>query len=837
MENDFGGRRAGLPVYAHYQLIIDELTRQRPLAAPSVLKFSSEEHLSRPWRYVIEFTSPLAALPASAIVNQPAFLLLHPDSLIGFTPPTPRTIAGFVTAFGELDSSADETRYQLVLQPRLALLDNGINSAIYQNQSVIDVVESILRNHGFTPVDYRSELETTFPSRPFIHQYQESDYAFIARLLADVGIWFRFEYDAEFQRDVLVLAEAGWGALQGPAIPFRHPAGLFDGGLESVWQISVETQALPRQVRLDDENPRLAGHSLLALCEIAPDNRLAHGEVYLYGEHYLTPGKAHQLEAEQGLWYAQVRAERYQAQEIIFRGQSNAMELKPGMSITTPGKSWPQAPNGLLIVSTTAREIGRSTAYTVSFTAIPRDGERTYRPPLLPWPKIAGTLPARISGPLDHPDYADLTIEGEYRVKFGFDQQSHWYKGMESCPLRLARPYAGETYGWHFPLLAGTPVMIGFINGDPDRPYITAALHDSGSPDVVNRYSDHRNVLRTPRNNKIRIDDEKNEEHIKISTDYAGKTQLNLGHMVNSKRRKRGDGFELRSDSYGALRGGKGLLLTTETKTAAQGQQLDMADTVQQLQAALALARSLQQRAQLAQASPADTAAQQQLIDELNELSQPGVVVYGDGGIAQVTPKTLQHSAGENLVATAGQDASFSILRRFSVAAGEMFSVFARRLGIKLIAAAGKVQIQAQQDQMELTAFADLQLTSSDGRIVLNAKKELLLMCGGAGIRIKDGIVEQLAPARIVLKSPQLIYQEGESVSQAMPLFAREDAGLKYRLHMDGDPGHVLVRQKFRLHRQDGSVAEGVTDDNGESPLLNINELENATIELIKGVI
>jgi len=136
-----------------------------------------------------------------------------------------------------------------------------------------------------------------------------------------------------------------------------------------------------------------------------------------------------------------------------------------------------------------------------------------------------------------------------------------------------------------------------------------------------------------------------------------------------------------------------------------------------------------------------------------------------------------------------------------------------------------------------LTAFADLQLTSSEGRIVLNAKKELLLMCGGAGIRIKDGIVEQLAPARIILKSPQLIYQEGESVSQAIPLFAREDAGLKYRLHMDGDPGHVLVRQKFRLHRQDGSVAEGVTDDNGESPLLNINELENATIELIKGVI
>jgi len=109
-------------------------------------------------------------------------------------------------------------------------------------------------------------------------------------------------------------------------------------------------------------------------------------------------------------------------------------------------------------------------------------------------------------------------------------------------------------------------------------------------------------------------------------------------------------------------------------------------------------------------------------------------------------------------------------------------------------------------------------------------------MCGGAGIRIKDGTIEELAPTRITQKSPVLEYQGGDSVKQAMPSFESGAFELKYRLHFNGDPTHVMKNQKFRIRRQDGSVTEGVTDEQGESSLLQMHELENAVIEIIKGV-
>lgn len=68
-----------------------------------------------------------------------------------------------------------------------------------------------------------------------------------------------------------------------------------------------------------------------------------------------------------------------------------------------------------------------------------------------------------------------------------------------------------------------------------------------------------RNVLRTPANNKIRLDDERGKEHIKVSTEYGGKSQLNLGHLVDAGKEQRGEGFELRTDS-GAVRAKKGIL-------------------------------------------------------------------------------------------------------------------------------------------------------------------------------------------------------------------------------------------------------------------------------------
>ncbi|MCG8173073.1 type VI secretion system tip protein VgrG, partial [Brenneria goodwinii] len=116
--------------------------------------------------------------------------------------------------------------------------------------------------------------------------------------------------------------------------------------------------------------------------------------------------------------------------------------------------------------------------------------------------------------------YAHLDKMGRYRVKFDFDLDN-WKTGYESLWVRLAKPYSGDTYGMHLPLLAGTEVAIAFEEGNPDRPYIACALHDSRHPDHVTQANNKRNVIRTPANNKLRMEDERGKEHIKLSTEYG----------------------------------------------------------------------------------------------------------------------------------------------------------------------------------------------------------------------------------------------------------------------------------------------------------------------------
>ena len=67
-----------------------------------------------------------------------------------------------------------------------------------------------------------------------------------------------------------------------------------------------------------------------------------------------------------------------------------------------------------------------------------------------------------------------------------------------------------------------------------------------------------------------------------------------------------------------------------------------------------------------------------------------------------------------------------------------------------------------------------------------------------------------------------------------MPSFQDGEFTRRYVLHAEGDPEQVLKNQKFRVHRQDGSVIEGVTDEQGQSSLLNMHELEKMAIEMIK---
>jgi type VI secretion system secreted protein VgrG len=137
-----------------------------------------------------------------------------------------RVIQGVVTGFERLSTSKDETRYALTLQPRLALLDRSHQNAIYQDMSVPQIVEKILRErHGMRGQDFLFSLSKEYPRREQVMQYGEDDLHFITRLLGEVGIWFRFTTDTRLNIDVVEFYDSQQGYEKGLTLPSVPPSG------------------------------------------------------------------------------------------------------------------------------------------------------------------------------------------------------------------------------------------------------------------------------------------------------------------------------------------------------------------------------------------------------------------------------------------------------------------------------------------------------------------------------------------------------------------------------------------------------------------------------------
>lgn len=746
--------------HSHHKLKI------RGLKSPvDVLTFTGHEQLSSPFRYDIQFTSSDKAIaPESVLMQDGAFSLTAPP-VQGMPVQTAlRTLHGVITGFKHLSSSQDEARYEVRLEPRMALLTRSRQNAIYQNQTVPQIVEKILRErHQMRGQDFVFNLKSEYPAREQVMQYGEDDLTFVSRLLSEVGIWFRFATDARLKIEVIEFYDDQSGYERGLTLPLRHPSGLFDGETEAVWGLNTAYSVVEKNVTTRDYNYRTATAEMMTEQHDATGgDNTTYGEAYHYADNFLQKGDKEA--AESGAFYARIRHERYLNEQAILKGQSTSSLLMPGLEIRVQGDDAPAVfRKGVLITGVTA-SAARDRSYELTFTAIPYSERYGYRPALIPRPVMAGTLPARVTSTVKNDIYAHIDKDGRYRVNLDFDRDA-WKPGYESLWVRQSRPYAGDTYGLHLPLLAGTEVSIAFEEGNPDRPYIAGVKHDSAHTDHVTIQNYKRNVLRTPANNKIRLDDERGKEHIKVSTEYGGKSQLNLGHLVDAGKQQRGEGFELRTDMWGAVRAKKGIFISADAQDKAQGQVLDMTDALAQLREAQSLVEALCSATEVAKAELADLQTQKVMMSEaLEELKKSAMLLSAPEGIAQVTPKSLQLSAGENIISTSGKNSDFSVLKKFTVAAGETVSLFAQKLGIKIFAGKGKVEIQAQGDEMLLDALKDIRISSSEGRILISAKNEIILTSGGGYIRIGDGTVECAAPDKIIERGAVWQKFSGQSI-------------------------------------------------------------------------
>lgn len=814
--------------HSHHALKIRGLS-----SGVDVLSFEGKEQLSAPFRYDIQFTSSDKSIaPESVLMQDRAFSLTAPP-VQGIPTQTPlRTLYGVITGFKQLSSSRDEARYEVRLEPRLALLSRSHQNAIYQNQTVPQIVEKILRErHEMRGQDFVFNLKGDYPSREQVMQYDEDDLTFISRLLSEVGIWFRFSTDARLKIGVIEFYDDQSGYERGLTLPLRHPSGMSDSGTEAVWDLNTAYSVVSRSVTTRDYNYREAmAEMTTGQFDVTGGDNTTYGEAYHYADNFLKTGD--KATPESGAFYARIRHERYLNGRAILKGQSTSSLLMPGLEIKVEGNDAPEVfRKGILITGITA-SAARDRSYELTFTAIPYSERYGYRPPLIRRPVMAGTLPARVTSTTANDVYAHIDKDGRYRVNLDFDRDT-WKPGFESLWVRQSRPYAGDTYGLHLPLLAGTEVSIAFEDGNPDRPYIAGVKHDSAHTDHVTIQNYKRNVLRTPANNKIRLDDERGKEHIKVSTEYGGKSQLNLGHLVDAGKQQRGEGFELRTDMWGAIRAKKGVFISADAQEKAQGQALMMDEALSQLQEALSLVEALHSAAEVAKSELADLQTQKTLLSEtLTELKKSALLLSAPAGIAQVTPKSLQLSSGENLISTSGKNTDFSVFKKFTVAAGEAVSLFAQKLGIKIFASKGKVEIQAQSDEMLLDACKDLRISSSDGKILISAKNEIILTSGGGYIRIGGGTVECAAPDKIIERGAVWQKFSGQSISQAMQEWDSTDFSITPEI-LWKQTGKPAKNQKVRVTRGDGTTVEMTTDDQGKLPVQSGLFVESIKIDLL----
>lgn len=693
---------------------------------PDVLNFTGREALSEPFSWDIEFTTPQARIAPEQALLKYATLRMRSG----------KAVHGIITHLKWLSTTADQSHYLVVLSARLTLLQRTRQCRVYQNLSVPEVVEQVLRGHGLEGPDFDFRLERTYPPRELMTQWRETDLQFIQRILSEVGIYWRTEMDDERGLDVYIFADSQLNYRFDVRLPYCEPSGLYDGAEESVWGVRTRYQVVPGRASTRDYNYRTATTPMDASVSVRSEAATV-GEHYRYAEPYREAGDDAdpEPETESGAFYARIHHERELNAWASVSLESNAACLTPGQVLEPQGNVIRALQEGV-IITTVNYHAARDTRLHVTVEGMPYSERYCYRPVEALRPEIHGTLPARIESREKDNIYAHMDDQGRYRVKLYFDRETT-EPGFAYLWLRMAKPYAGETYGWHTPLTDGTEVAIACSNGDIDLPYIAYALHDSEHPDPVTRDNHTRNVLRTPANNKLRMEDRRGEEHIKLATEY-GRTQLNTGHLVDNQETPRGTGTELRTDEYGVIRAGKGLFVSADAQPKAEGDVLDMHAVLKEINLLNQQLQQLEMAAEQAQALKADIDSQIRMFEQRLKPLNEALLFSAPGGMAFSSGEHLQLAATKNVAINAGGDISIGVMGNMTALAGEKLGLSARTGQLSVKNSEGPVEMQAQNGNMRL--FAEKKLTlNSESDITFAGKKRITLIGGGSYLRLEAG--------------------------------------------------------------------------------------------------
>ncbi len=471
--------------------------------------FKGVESLSGLFSFELELLAEfpsLSTIDFNKILGQSVTITLNLKALAGTT----RYFNGIVVQMSQghqiipRQGSVDLYRYRAVVKPKLWLLTRTVRSRIFQQLSVPDILKQVL-----TGVDVDSKIQGNFDPREYCVQYRESDFNFASRLMEEEGIYYYFVHSDGGHQLVLMNNAQSHPNIPGTTTIQCRRAGAAIEDEESIfsWEKTQEIRSgkytlwdhcfeMPIKNHLESTQntvQSVAAGAMTQTLNVASNENM---EIYDYPGGYahrydevnsgggVNGGATGKINPD-GDRTVKLRMQEETAAGLLISAKGNCCRFSPGYKFTL-ANHFADADGDYMIsrVEHRASIAGAyndkagstpSQPYTNEFQCIP--AALQYRPPrITKKPRMEGAQTALVvgaSGKEIDPDQF-----GRVKVQFHWDRTGT-YDLSSSCWVRVATPWAGQTWGMiHVPRI-GHEVIVDFLDGDPDQPIIIGSVYNS----------------------------------------------------------------------------------------------------------------------------------------------------------------------------------------------------------------------------------------------------------------------------------------------------------------------------------------------------------------------
>jgi len=829
-------------------------------------KLEADEALSRDFDYRVELLSDNASLSLKDVQGKLMCVeLVRADGSL-------RYFTGYVFRFRLLKTDGGVAFYEASLAPWLAYLKLRKDNYLFHNKTLREQTDSIFGDYATLP-DWDCRVAGDDVPMTDACQFDESDHNYLHRRWEAAGWSYWYEHTASGHKLILTDDTTAAEAIDGAqAVPFQRHGGAVEE--EAIGDWSPARQIVAGSVALSAFNFKQPVPAQFSLPTVNQQGAVLNVESYEYaGAYAFTDGQgADRL--------ARLRIEELEAAGKHFDGAGNCRRLQPGRAFELSGHfddAGDSDKNTFLIVGVT-----HVVTNNYLQTKAGEDEGAQYGNRLncirkaIPWrpgrgynsvdTRITAPQTATVVGP-SGPDSIHTEEYGRVRLQFHWDRVGN-NDEHSSAWVRVASAWGGSELGASAVPRVGTEVIVQWLGGSPDRPIVTGTVfNELHQPPWALPSQQALTGLRsrelTPnggnaasgRSNHLILDDTNAGIQAQLKSDHAH-SQLSLGHITriedNSGRKDaRGEGFELATEAWGALRAGKGMLLTTEARPQAASHIKDMGETVARLSSGAALH---QQQAEAAQHQDAQKAGvdQSEASDAVRaqneavrgngtaqgEFAAPHLVLSSPAGIASSTPESTHIQSGQHAAITSGGHVSIAAGKSLFASVAEKISLFVSKAGMKLFAAKGKVEIQAQSDNVEIIAEQVLKLISTKMNIEITAAKEIVLNAGGSFIRINAKGIEQGTGGQWLSQAGQHTMEGPKNMNAVKQAEFEKAIPKKFSQQVFVDPvlwnlpsGAKALKYTF-LSRTNQVLGRGTLDGKGKSAPLFTDSGEPARIEI-----